>query len=589
MRFAFLIALCLALPAAAAARQDNVEVEELQPEPAPQPPPEPTPTPPQPPPAAPVDVRSVALQAEQKYNEGDLAGAVFLYRQAADATRDEAERVRLLVTLSSLQHQIGDNPNAIQALAEALAIDPDYAVDPVVLGQSFMEVYYEAQKQAAQARVKRAEEKRALGVKRLSEGDVEAARTLFEEVLRLVQNEPHALYHLAVLDQNSGAADRALAGFQKLLALRSAQPGAVPAALQVQALNSLAILYYERGYYDDAESSLVEALRLDEAQAEIWNNLGLARRRLGKRQEATEAFRRAHEIDPKKEAAINNLALSFIDASSWAQAATLLTDGTRLYPQNASLWLNLAIAQRGLGDAAGSELSFGRAIELDPDNRQGLAARAASYLALVLSEQGRYDRAVESAQRAVAWKADDAQAWTQLGLAQQGLGDLAAARVSLEKAQTLDPASAEIVNNLGSVYYRTNEFEKAQEAFQRAVTIRPDFVAAADNLEHAQKKLAELATLEKRLGLRLATGAAAAGPDGAPGSGLLVVAVGPAETTPAGRAKMQPGDRIVRADGQPLKSPSDLHAIATRVPAPRSIGLELIRAGKPAKAKLKLQ
>lgn len=575
----------LAWPASLVA-QDNVQVEELQP-------PQAAPAPPPAPPAAqaselPVDVRAVALQAEQKYNEGDLAAAAALYRQAADATPLGAEKVRLLVTLSSLQHQLGQNEPAIGALSEALAIEPDYRVDPVVLGQSFLDIYYEAQKRAVQARARLAEERRALAVKRFQEGDVAAARELFDQVLALVPNEPNALYYLAVLDQRAGASERALAGFQKLLALRSAQPGAVPAALQVQALNSAAILYFDRGYFDDAESALTDALRLDENQSELWNNLGLARRRLGKRQEAMEAFRRAHDIDPAKEAAINNLGLAYLDASNWQQAAALLLDGTQRFPANPSLWLNLAIAQRGLGDAASAEASFGKAIELDAENRQNTAARAASYLALLQSEQGRFDRAVESARRALAWKADDAQAWTQLGLAQQGLGDLAAAQASLEKAQTLDPAGAEIVNNLGSVYYRQGEFEKARDAFQRAVAIRPDFVAAADNLDHANKKLAELQTLEKRLGLRLAIGAAARSASGAPLPGLLVISVGSPETTPAGRAKMQSGDRILRADGQALSSASDLYAIATRTPAPKAIGLELLRAGKPAKVKLKL-
>ncbi len=493
------------------------------------------------------------------------------------------------MTLSSLEHQLGQREPAVVALSEALAIDPNVQIDPVMLGQTFMDVYYEAQKRAADLRQRHAEDLRELALKRVEEGDVSAARDLFQQVLALVQNEPYALYHIAALDQRAGANDRALAGFQKLLALRTTQPGAVPTALQVQALNSAAILYYERGYFDDAESALTEALQLDDKQAEIWNNLGLARRRLGKRQEATAAFRRAYEIDPSKEAVINNLALSYIDASNWAEAVALLADGTGKYPKNASLWLNRAIAQRGLGDAAGAEVSFQRVIELDTDNRQGLAARSSSYLALLHLEQGRFDAAVASAQRAIAWKADDAQAWNQLGLAQQGKGDLAAARTSLEKAVSIDPASAEIANNLGSVYYRANDFAQAQEAFQRALTMRPDFVAAGDNLEHAKKKLAELETLDQRLGLRLATGTAALGPGGAPATGLLVTAVGSAETTPAGRAKMQPGDRILRADGQGLASASELYALATRVPAPRSIALELMRAGKPAKAKLKLK
>ncbi len=587
-RFAAACILCLVWPTLSAARQENVEVEDLQPAAQPTPPAAQAPVPQTAPPIASGDVRVLALQAEQKYNEGDLAGAALLYRQAADAATDGADKVRLLVTLSSLQHQLNQKEDAVTALSDALAIEPDYEVDPLVLGQSFLDVFYEAQSRAAQARARLGEEKRDLAVKRFQEGDVGAARGLFEEVLRLVPNDPHALYYLAVLDQRAGAPERALGGFQKLLALRTAQPGAVPAALQVQALNSLAILYFERGYYDDAESALAEALRLDDTQAEIWNNLGLARRRLGKRQEAMEAFRRAHGIDPEKEAALNNLALSYIDASNWPQASELLADGTRRFPGNPSLWLNLAIAQRGLGDVVGAGASFAKAIDLDPENRQGLAARAASYLALLESEQGHFDRAAQSARRAVDWKPDDAQAWAQLGLAQQGLGDLANARASLEKAQALDPASAEIVNNLGSVYYREGEFELAREAFQRALTVRPDFVAATDNLDHAKKKLAELQVLESRLGLRLAIGAAARAPSGAAASGLLVAAVGSAETTPAGRSKMQPGDRILRADGQALASASDLYAIAARVPPPRAIALELLRAGKPVKVKLKL-
>ena len=585
--------LCLALPAVAPARQPPVEVEELPSAP----PAEPSQKPPQAPPATPpaaegsaeaADYRALALQAEQKYNEGDLAGAALLYRQAADAAAEPAEKVRLLVTASSLQHQLGQNEEAVKALAEALTIEPGYKVDPVVLGQPYMDVYYEAQKRAADARARRGEEARELAVKRFQEGDIGAARDLFGQSLAAIPNEPTALYYLAVLDQRAGDTDKALGGFQKLLSLRSAQPGAVPTAVQVQALNSLAIIYFDRANYEDAESALSEAIRLDDTQAEIWNNLGLARRRLGKRQDATDAFRRAHEIDPEKEAVINNLALSYIDASNWAPAAELLAEGARRYPENPSLFLNLAIAQRGLGDAAGAEASFSKAIALDGANKQGLAARAASYLALLQSEQGRFDDAAASAQQAVSWKPDDAQAWAQLGLARQGLGDLPAARQALEKAQVLDPASAEIVNNLGSVYYRQSEFEQARDAFQRAVTMRPDFIAAADNLDHSKKKLAELQVLESRFGLRIATGAAALSATGAPSSGLLVAAVGNAETTPAGRAKMLAGDRIVRADGQPVNSASDLYAIVTRVPAPRAVSLELLRAGKPAKAKLKL-
>jgi Flp pilus assembly protein TadD len=208
-------------------------------------------------------------------------------------------------------------------------------------------------------------------------------------------------------------------------------------------------------------------------------------------------------------------------------------------------------------------LSLGKAIEVD--RNRGLAARAATYLALIQAEQGRFDRAAESARRAVTWKDDDAQAWTQLGLAQQGLGDLAGARVSLEKAQALDPASAETLNNLGSVYYRASDFEGAG-AFQRAVTMRPDFVAAADNLEHARR--ARRAG-DARKAPRPASPPAPS-PDPPPGCWSPRWAA-PRPRRPAGRRC-----RLATASCAPTASRwgrRRLYALATRVPAPRSIAL----------------
>jgi tetratricopeptide (TPR) repeat protein len=601
MRAAFLtlaLLLCLAAPAVA-----QVEVEELPeapppeseapppaeaqtPEAAPQPPPPaqpPTQPAPTTPPPAELDARALEAQAEERYADGDLEGAAVLYRQAAERAESTAERVRLLVVLASLEHQLGRPDGAVKALTEVLLLQPEYTLDEAAHGRDFVDVYFEAKKRATDERHRQSNDRLREALEKLAAGDQPAARKHLQEGLALRPNAPELLYNLALLDQREGKADAAIAGFQKLMALRAAAPGEISPELQVQTLNSLGILYYERGFNEDAEAALAEASTLDPNQSKVWNNLGLARRKLGKRQEATEAFRRAHELDPADDAALNNLALAYIDAANWTAAAALLAEGTARAPQNAGLWFNLGVAKRGLGDLPGAAEALRQAITADAGNQGGVAARSASYLALVLYEQGDAAAAAAAAQRAIEQNGDDVQAWTYLGLAQQAQGDLDGARTSLEKAAGLDPTSAEIANNLGSTYFRLGDYAKAETAFQRSLTLRPDFLAATENIAQARRRLAELATLRDRLGLVVATRPK---PPGAR-AGLAIESVVPG--SPAALAEIVAGDLVVGADGNPVLSLTDVVKLLERTPPPKALGVELWRAGKVQREKIRLQ
>ncbi len=587
------VLLCLAAPVLG-----QVEVEEL-PEPPPaeaetppaaeQPPPEtpppapePAPTAPAPPPAE-LDAAALEAQAEERYADGDLEGASVLYRAAADRAESTAERVRLLVVLASLEHQLGRADGAVQALTEVLLLQPEYTLDEAAHGSDFVDVYFEAKKRSTDERHRQSNDRLREALVKLEAGDQPAARKLLQEGLTLRPNAPELLYNLALLDQREGQAEAAITGFQRLLALRAAAPGEITAELQAQALNSLGILYYERGFNEDAEAALSEAITLSPDQSKVWNNLGLARRKLGKRQEATEAFRRAHELDPKDDAALNNLALAYIDASNWTAAAALLAEGTARAPQNAGLWFNLGVAKRGLGDLPGAAEALSKASAADTANREGIAARAASYLALVHYELGDAAAAAAAAQRAIELKEDDVQAWIYLGLAQQLRGDLDGARTSLERAAALDPTSAEIANNLGSTYFRLGDYAKAETAFQRSLTLRADFLAATENLAQASRRLAELATLRDRLGLVVSTRPKPAGARG----GLAIESVVPG--SPAALAEIVAGDLIVGADGNPVLGPTDVVKLLDRTPPLKALGVELWRAGKVQREKIRLQ
>ncbi len=573
-RAAILATFALALCTAAAGAQGGVEVTPLQPA-AP-------PAPAGPPPALAAPARDSAAaerDAEQSYNQGRLEDAVAFYEEAARLQSASAERVRLLVVVSALQHRLGKNDAAIDAMTRALVIDPVYALSQDNFSTDFQDIYYEGRKRALEQRAQAARDSVSSGEQLLKARDFAGARAAYRNALAIDPTLVNALFGLAEVDRQQGNAEAALSGYQKLLALRRGNADALSSSLQVAALNNVGILYYAKGFFEDAESALAEAAELDPKSAETWTNLGLARRKLNKRKEAADALRRAYTLNPDNEAAASNLALTYLDGSNWIEAVSLLLEATRKNPENPQLWLNLGIAQQGMENLDGAIGSFVKARDLDPENRHGYAALAAGYLAPAYAKQGKLDLAGEQARLQVTWTPQDVNGWINLGQAQLAAGKMAEARQSLERAFTLDPARPEVSNNLGSAYYRLGDYARAADAFQRALTMRGDYLAAADNLGMAKRRLAELEQIRHRLGLTIDT--LQSGSRG-------VVISGVAAESIAARAGMQAGDLLVRIEGGAATTAADLAAYLALQPQPRALACEVMRGGKVVKAKLKL-
>ena len=226
-----------------------------------------------------------------------------------------------------------------------------------------------------------------------------------------------------------GQTEPAIAGFEKLLSLATAGRLGLSTELQAQAFNNLGVLYFGKGFYEDAARGRSTAIAVAPSNARAWANLGLARQRLGTGDRGLDAFRHAYELTPTDDSISGNLALSYIDAQRWQDAQSLLARATQQSPQSASLWLYLGLANRGLGDTAAAVSAFRQVLTLDPTNRSGQADRAAVYLALLYHENGDATEAIAAAEQALAWKPGDIEALTYL------------ASASRHSATTLPPAS----------------------------------------------------------------------------------------------------------------------------------------------------
>ncbi|MCP4660160.1 MAG: tetratricopeptide repeat protein [bacterium] len=551
------------------------------------------------------EIQKLERLAEQSFEEDDLDTAIALYRQLVDRLPD-AESVRVLMTVAWLEHLSGNDAGSLTTLTEALLLMPNYQFRAELYSESFRDLFLEAQAQAVTERAKLANEAMRRGIERMRLRDYAAARSLFEEALGKTPDHPQALYNLALVNLYLNRQDEALAGFQKILALHSSRPDEITVAMRALSLTNLGFLYNLRESYQEAEDVLSRAVELDPRNQSAWSNLGVTRRRLGKKAPAAEAFRKAYELAPNDPAVLNNLALAYIDDKDWLSAVGLLSPATKRYSDNSSLWLNLGLAQLGMDNPAGAIESFEAAIRHDPDNSKGWASAAATHLARYYYSIQDYQRALQEADRTLAWRPDLTDGWIYRGLARKALGDLEGARRSFEEARRLDPTRAETHNNLGSVYFELRMLDQAEEAFRRALAIQPSFVNAQENLAAVRRARGQQQAgrapmpgtasrpqrttprrtpprLRPRLGLTFAdTDYSALGL-----KGVMVETVEPG--TAGSRADIRPNDFLLKVNGRDVANPEELRRLIYEQPDGATITVDLLRASRSERVYLKLK
>lgn len=584
--------LLLALPAALDAQAPSrIDVEDLPAENE-----APVPESEAPTAAEPLDEMAVAeAEAQREYADGNLARALELYLDLAERHDDPAERARFGITAAWLTFQQGDRAASYERLAGVLFADPDFPLRAELYAPEFAALYQDAQRDAVDRRAREAAERTSLAVDALRVGRHAEARRELVRALELAPDDPDILYNLALVDLRENRSDAALAGFEKILALERGRPKGLSRDLKSQTLNNVAVLYFARGDYEVARTSLEDALVLDPDDARAWFNLGLTRQRLGHSEEGYAALRKARDLDRRDVDIARALALADIERASWVEAVALLLEGTRERPEDPDLWLHLGRAQRGLGNVEGALESWRNAIQLDPGHRAGVAAAAAVLRAESLYARGDAAGAAAAAGQAVEVAAGNVDAWMLLGLARDRQGDRAGARQALEKARALAPERADVAQNLGSVCLAQRDFAAAEAAFRAVLEIDPgnaevrsvldrlvaDREAAAAEAAQPARRGAKPARARPELGARLT--AADYEPLGI--RGLVVDEVSPGGA--AERAGLAVGDLVLRVDGQPAKSAETLRAQAAG--RDKGVVLDVLRAGKPVKIRLELR
>lgn len=175
-----------------------------------------------------------------------------------------------------------------------------------------------------------------LAVALMRTGESAAAARAFARVLTIDPQHDRAMFNLAVLHQAAGQSKEAIKEWRRLTARLGANdtshsssapatstqiatdnaPPLARRSMQVEAWSHRGELALDLGLTEEAETCFAELTRAVPDDAHAWCNLGIARARQVRRDEATAALRQALQLNPALVPALNQLA--YIQAANHA-------------------------------------------------------------------------------------------------------------------------------------------------------------------------------------------------------------------------------------------------------------------------------
>ncbi len=245
----------------------------------------------------------------------------------------------------------------------------------------------------------------------------------------------------------------------------------------VDAVHLLGVIAYERGRHQDAVQLISQALVLSPGLADAHLNLGNALRGLGRLDEAEASYRTAIAQKPEAGLAHCNLSTLLNQQDVFEPALDSARRAVELMPEFATAHLNLACALAGLGRFAEAEPAYRKALALGPDRVETLGE-----LGQVLAELHRFDEALACHRRAIAQRPDNALMHYRVGLTLFHAGDPEGAEESFQLATDLDPDYAAAWCMLGEALRALGRFAEARACYHRALGLDPDQPQAAGGL-----------------------------------------------------------------------------------------------------------
>lgn len=158
---------------------------------------------------------------------------------------------------------------------------------------------------------------------------------------------------------------------------------------------------HQQGNLDDAENAYIEALKLDDKNAEVYNLIGVLKLQKGEVESAVEYVEKALQISPEAYF-YETLFQAYIRSENYSKIIAKEAVVMKLFPENFSLIFNIALAYKNLKQNKKAMLYYERALKINPSSYQ-----AWFNLAHLYSIEGEYSNAVSAFKICTKLRKDD--------------------------------------------------------------------------------------------------------------------------------------------------------------------------------------
>jgi predicted Zn-dependent protease len=386
-----------------------------------------------------------------------------------DLLKNDMNRPEAQLAIARQQIVADDAPGARKSLEQALAIKPDYLPAALTLSQmgpeerkegiATLEKYVQQNPKSHDARL-------ALAQMYLASDRLDDAQKQFEAMHKDNANDLTPLMALALIDIQK----KDFAGAQPFLEQYAQKAEKTPGADPGQAYIYLSQLALEQKN-DAAASDWLNKISPSSQQyipAQITRAQLLEKQ--GKPDDARKLLAGLQAQDPRDQALIARTdAAILFDAKRYQEAEDRLAQATADYPDDPDLTYDYAMAAEKNGHYDTMEAQLRKLIESQPDNPQAYNA-----LGYSLADRGvRLQEADKLIQKASSLAPDDAFIMDSVGWVKYRLGDTTDALKLLRKAYDLQP-NAEIGAHLGEVLWKTGAQDQARDAWREARKLEPD-------------------------------------------------------------------------------------------------------------------
>ena len=398
-----------------------------------------------------------------------------------DLLKNDMNRPEAQLAIARQQLLSDDAPGARKSLEQALTLKPDYLPAALLLSQmgpeerkegiASLEKYVQQNPKSHDARL-------ALAQMYLASDRLDDAQKQFEIMRKANANDLTPLMALALIKIQQKNFNDAQAYLIQYAQLAEKTPGADAG----QAYIYLAQLSLEQKN-EAAASDWLNKIAPTSQQympAQITRAQLLAKQ--GKTDDARKLLASLQASDPRDQALLARTdAAILFDAKRYPEAEARLQQATAAFPDDPDLTYDYAMAAEKNGHYDVMEAQLRKLIQTQPDNPQAYNALGYS----LADRNQRLSEADKLVEKASSLAPNDAFIMDSVGWVKYRMGDTSDAIRLLRKAYDLQP-NAEIGAHLGEVLWKSGDHDQARAAFRDARKLEPDNDTLVKTLQRLQ-------------------------------------------------------------------------------------------------------